>query len=60
MIALLSAPLPIPARGVAMANVLLTDGAGPLYNPRCDTELRRVVEATNAQLDPSRAVIAST
>jgi hypothetical protein len=30
--ALPMAPLPVPARGVAMASWLLIDGAGPVYN----------------------------
>ena len=29
----LSAPVPVPVRGVAKANLLLTDGTGPIYRP---------------------------
>jgi hypothetical protein len=39
-------PGPVAARGVAQAWLLLTDGTGPLYNPRSDTSLReRAVRA---------------
>jgi hypothetical protein len=54
----LSASLPVPAQGVALASWLLSDGAGPLYNRSCSTDLagalRRVVEL----LDPA-AVLAA-
>jgi hypothetical protein len=30
----LSAPVPVPVRGVAKANLLLTDGSGPVYRPQ--------------------------
>ena len=32
MLAVLACPLPISARGAAMASVLLGDGTGPLHN----------------------------
>jgi hypothetical protein len=49
----LAVPLPVPARGVAMARALLTDGSGPVYNPRARTALAAALEAAIAQLDPS-------
>jgi hypothetical protein len=39
MLAVLASPLPISARGAAMASVLLVDGTGPLYNPHSGREL---------------------
>ncbi len=36
LIAALQATGPVPARGVAMAVCLLTDGAGPIYDPKAD------------------------
>jgi hypothetical protein len=30
----LSAPVPVPVRGAAKANLLLTDGSGPIYRPQ--------------------------
>jgi len=49
---LLSTSLPVPARGVAMASVLLSDGGGPLYNRHCATDLRAVLWEVSAHLDP--------
>jgi hypothetical protein len=51
LIAALRAPLP-PVRGLAMANVLLTDGTGPLYNSRSEINLQSALLETIAQLDP--------
>lgn len=47
---------PVPARGVASANLLLTDGMGPLYNPLLTgkTVLSDAVAAAVAMLDPAR------
>jgi hypothetical protein len=36
----LAQPGPVAARGAAQALLLLTDGTGPLYNPRSDASLR--------------------
>jgi hypothetical protein len=36
----LADPGPVSARGAAQARILLTDGAGPLYDPRCRESLR--------------------
>jgi hypothetical protein len=44
---------PVPARGVAIAMRLLTDGTGPLYNSRSRTDLRATVCAAIRHLDPS-------
>lgn len=48
-----AAPLPVAARGVAMATVLLTDAGSPVYNPRSRVRLSAAVEAATAQLDPA-------
>src|SRR3984957_13436118 len=53
MLAVLACPLPISARGAAMASVLLGDGTGPLYNPRCARDLAA------AARDATRAMKAS-
>lgn len=46
-------PLPVPARGVALANLLLTDGTGPLYNPLSTVALDDAVAEAVAFLDPA-------
>ena len=48
----ITAPLPVPARGVAMATALLTDPLGPVFNPRSLVSLAAALEAVLAQLDP--------
>jgi hypothetical protein len=53
MAACLRAPAPVAARGVAAASVLLTDGAGPLYDKHHPTTLRDAARAVTAQLDPA-------
>ena len=60
LIASLRANSPVPARGVAMANVLLTDGTGPVYSRRCDRDLRAAVRDAIHHLDPSAELIAPT
>jgi hypothetical protein len=47
----LEAPGPVPARGVAMAVVLLTDRTGPLHRPRSPEHLAAAVAAVNRYLD---------
>jgi hypothetical protein len=43
----LADPAPVSARGAAQARILLTDGTGPLYNPRAHDNLRgRAIRAT--------------
>lgn len=50
---LLRVPLPVPARGVASAYLLLTDGTGPLYSPVSTAVLSDEVARAVAQLDPA-------
>jgi hypothetical protein len=57
LIASLTVPLPLPARGVAMATSLLRDGTGPLYNPSSPSDLGSVVRAAVAALDPSLKLV---
>jgi hypothetical protein len=45
--------LPVAARGVAMASVLLTDASGPVYNGHSSVTLSAALEAATAQLDPA-------
>jgi hypothetical protein len=56
----LRAGLPVPARGVAMASHLLTDGAGPLHNRRSPVDLRAALEAAAQHMDPSDELMAPT
>ena len=49
----MTAPLPVTARGVAMATALLTDAISPVYNPRSRVTLAAALEAAIAQLDPA-------
>jgi len=49
----LRAPLPVPARGVAMANRLLVDGTGPVHNRRSDIDLRGALQEAIRELDPT-------
>jgi len=55
----LTAPLPVPARGVAMARVLLTDANSPVYLRRSRVSLTGAVEAAAAQLDPALPLLRS-
>jgi hypothetical protein len=52
----LGTPLPVGARGVAMATVLLTDATGPVYNRHSRETLTTALEAAIAQLDPGQPV----
>jgi hypothetical protein len=46
---------PVSACGMALTSLLLTDGAGPLYNPRLSAgDLSRALEQIKDQLDPLR------
>jgi hypothetical protein len=49
----MTAPLPVTARGVAMATALLTDALSPVYNPRSRVSLAAALEAAIVQLDPA-------
>jgi hypothetical protein len=55
----LAAPLPVPARGVAMARVLLTDATSPVYNKRASVALGDAIAAAAAQLDPALPLMPS-
>jgi hypothetical protein len=57
MVKALLTPLPIPARGVAMASRLLSDGTGPLFNRHCSADLGFALRSAIAQLDPSTSLI---
>ncbi len=52
MLGALAASGPVPVRGIAMASRLLRDGAGPLYNRDCVTDLRGALCEVTAHLDP--------
>lgn len=49
----LVAPLPSPARGMAMASWLLRDGSGPIYNRRLSEDLGNAIGLAIAQLNPA-------
>ncbi len=49
----LRATRPVPPRGVALANLLLTDGTGPLYSRGARRDLRAAVRNAIAHLDPA-------
>jgi hypothetical protein len=48
----LLAPAPVPARGVAMVNLLLSDGTGPLYRRGSRADLAAMVTRAVDALDP--------
>jgi hypothetical protein len=48
----LAAPCPKPVRGTAMASSILSDAAGPLYNPGSAIELQTALHEAISQLDP--------
>jgi len=53
MIAALRTAAPVPARGVAIARLLLIDGTGPLYNVRSARHLHVAVSEAIRHLNPS-------
>ncbi len=53
MLAVLACPLPISARGAAMASVLLVDGTGPLYNPHSTRELAAAARDATREMKTS-------
>jgi len=57
MIGALRASAPVPARGVAIASALLTDGTGPLYHAHSTQPLRAAVRDAIRELDPSAGVL---
>jgi hypothetical protein len=54
---LLRVSLPVRARGVAMARVLLTNGGGPLYSSRASASLDDSLRAAIMWLDPTLPLI---
>ncbi len=56
MLDTLSTCLPVPARGVAAANRLLTDGTGPIYNTSSTTDLVGAVREVVELLDPATSL----
>jgi hypothetical protein len=52
MITALRANGPIPARGIAIATKLLTNGCGPIYNQDARDDIRGTVALALAHLDP--------
>lgn len=48
----LADPGPVAAQGVAQAELLLTDGTGPLYNPRRRPGLRETAARAASRLRP--------
>jgi hypothetical protein len=53
----LRADVPVPARGVAMASTMLTDGAGPLYNRHSPVSVHAAVREIIQHLDPTTALL---
>ena len=53
MLAILACPLPVSARGAAMASVLLGDGTGPLHNPHSGRDLAAVVRDATREMKTS-------
>ncbi len=51
---MLRAPTPVPARGIASAYLLLTDGTGPLYSPISKIVLSDAIADAVALLDPAQ------
>jgi hypothetical protein len=53
MLAVLASPLPVSARGGAMASVLLGDGTGPLYSRHCPRDLAAEVRDATREMKTS-------
>jgi hypothetical protein len=53
MLAVLACPLPISARGAAMASVLLGDGTGPLYNRHSTRDLAAAARDATREMKAS-------
>jgi hypothetical protein len=56
----LTAPLPVGARGVAAASVLLTDPASPVYSGRSPRSLAGLLQDAILQLDPARPLMCAS
>jgi hypothetical protein len=52
LIHLLESSGPVASRGVAIANALLGEGSGPVWNPRCAVDLRGAVQEGIRLLNP--------
>jgi hypothetical protein len=59
LVAALRAGLPVPARGVAMANLLLIDGTGPVYSVGRRRDLRTAVQEATENLNPWTSLTAA-
>jgi hypothetical protein len=57
LIEALRASGPIPARGVAIATNLLTDGGGPIYNAKASDDLTATVIRAMKHLNPALPLI---
>jgi hypothetical protein len=53
----LTTPLPVAARGVALAATLLTDALSPVYDARSRVTLDAALAAAIAELDPARPLM---
>jgi hypothetical protein len=53
----LRARLPVPARGVAMANRLLTDATGPVYSRKARVDLSTALRNAIREMDPQTALL---
>jgi hypothetical protein len=53
MISALRANGPIPARGIAIATKLLTNGCGPIYNNNAGDDIKDALALALAHLDPA-------
>jgi hypothetical protein len=60
MIRALRVSAPVPARGVAIASTLLTDGTGPLYHAHSAQPLRAAVRDAIDHLNPSAELLLSS
>jgi hypothetical protein len=58
MLEALVRPAPVPARGIALAALLLGDGTGPLYNRHTSADLHRVLWNVTKALDPASGLSA--
>lgn len=58
LIAALRTAGPVPAHGVALADVLISDSASPLYSGRSPLDLRASIRAAVRNLDPSASLAA--
>jgi hypothetical protein len=53
----LAAPLPVTAKGAALARLPLTDAIGPVYNSRSAVTLADLLDTAIANLDPALPLI---